>query len=214
MLSLRDPADDTNDLGRKTVAWKHVRKTFERLAEGLRKDTKQNTRPSLLAPFVSNIYGLNQAHRKRLTEFGRRVATENGSSGLTLAGIAMKVREAEAATQDESVAASEPQITLMTQEVAKSMEQPAASTAEGAPQVNELEAVTKAIREGELANEQSAQEAEALESAREASQEDMEDGINPWLKEVEGSGPNETGQALLELLGADKKREASKQEKQ
>lgn len=82
MLTLRDPADETNDLGRKAIAWKHIRKTFGSLSEKLQTDLAVNTRPSLLAPMVGPIYMLHQMHRKRLTEYGQSLANQNQTATL------------------------------------------------------------------------------------------------------------------------------------
>jgi non-canonical poly(A) RNA polymerase PAPD5/7 len=71
MLSLRDPADETNDLGRKGVAIKHVQVTLRDLHYQLVNDTKVNTRPSLLAPLVGNSYLLQLERRRKLQEYGR-----------------------------------------------------------------------------------------------------------------------------------------------
>lgn len=74
MLTLRDPADETNDLGRKTVAWKHIQATFRDLFTTLRTEMKQNSRVSLIANLVGPIYTLQQSERKRLTSYGRSLA--------------------------------------------------------------------------------------------------------------------------------------------
>ncbi|CAI9637557.1 hypothetical protein GT037_008558 [Alternaria burnsii] len=71
MLSLRDPADETNDLGRKGVAIKHVQVTLRDLHYRLVNDTNMNTRPSLLAPLVGNSYLLQLERRRKLQEYGR-----------------------------------------------------------------------------------------------------------------------------------------------
>ena len=71
MLSLRDPADETNDLGRKGVAIMHVQVTLRDLHYQLINDTKVNTRPSLLAPLVGNSYLLQLERRRKLQEYGR-----------------------------------------------------------------------------------------------------------------------------------------------
>lgn len=74
MFTLRDPADETNDLGRKTVAWKHVRVTLQSLLRIIRTDVAQNTRVSLLGALVGPIYAQQQSHRKKLAEYGRSLA--------------------------------------------------------------------------------------------------------------------------------------------
>lgn len=70
MLSLRDPADETNDLGRKGIAIKHVQATFRSLLDQLEQDVKANTRHSLLAPLVGPSYRLNEERRAKLHRYG------------------------------------------------------------------------------------------------------------------------------------------------
>ncbi|KAL6707565.1 hypothetical protein ACN47E_003914 [Coniothyrium glycines] len=73
MLSLRDPADETNDLGRKGVAIKHIQATFKALHADLAWHLKINTRPSLLGSLVGPVYMLNKERRFRLDKYGRKV---------------------------------------------------------------------------------------------------------------------------------------------
>lgn len=84
MLTLRDPADETNDLGRKTVAWKHVRATWKLLLDQLRVDTQANTRASLLARLVGPAYTLQRARRKRLAEYGQSLTTQHAAVAQTM----------------------------------------------------------------------------------------------------------------------------------
>jgi non-canonical poly(A) RNA polymerase PAPD5/7 len=185
--TLRDPADETNDLGRKIIAWRHIQETIKQLSERLRKDLTGNTRVNFLAPLVGPIYTLHQAHRQKLTEYGHTLSGANNNSRPSLADIARSVREAESASS--------------TPVVAETVGEAPAIPAEDGPAVDEVAAVARAVREGETSNEQSAREAEALDLAREANQNEK-DGINPWLEEAaKESGPSETGQALSELLG-------------
>ncbi|CAO2654164.1 Nn.00g108970.m01.CDS01 [Neocucurbitaria sp. VM-36] len=76
MLSLRDPADETNDLGRKGIAIKHVQATFRSLVRQLQHDSKINTRPSLLAPLVGSSYMLDKPRRLKLMRYGERLWTQ------------------------------------------------------------------------------------------------------------------------------------------
>ncbi|USP75110.1 Terminal nucleotidyltransferase 4A [Curvularia clavata] len=92
MLSLRDPADATNDLGRKGIAIKHVQATFSHLYDQLNRDIKANTRPSLLAPSVGPSYMLNLLRRQKLQRYGERLQRETQQ---TLAEKAKLVREAD-----------------------------------------------------------------------------------------------------------------------
>lgn len=92
MLSLRDPADQTNDLGRKGVAIKHVQTTFGHLYNQLVNDMKVNTRPSLLGPLVGPSYMLNLPHRQKLQRYGEGLQKQIQQ---TLAVKAKLVREAD-----------------------------------------------------------------------------------------------------------------------
>ncbi|KAF1973394.1 hypothetical protein BU23DRAFT_533568 [Bimuria novae-zelandiae CBS 107.79] len=73
MLSLRDPADATNDLGRKGSCILHVQATLRHLVEALIKDLNANSRPSLLARLVGDVYARDRLHRKRLAANGALV---------------------------------------------------------------------------------------------------------------------------------------------
>ncbi|KAF2268427.1 hypothetical protein CC78DRAFT_540718 [Lojkania enalia] len=66
MLCLRDPADPTNDLGRKGLCIKHVQATCRLLARQLSRNCQRNSRYSLLTPIVGSVYSLTLEHRKRL----------------------------------------------------------------------------------------------------------------------------------------------------
>ncbi|KAF2687926.1 hypothetical protein K458DRAFT_332404 [Lentithecium fluviatile CBS 122367] len=73
MMCLRDPADETNDLGRRAIAIKHVQTTFRHLDKKLTKDLTANTRHSFLKLFVGDIFTLNKARRQKLDAEGRKV---------------------------------------------------------------------------------------------------------------------------------------------
>lgn len=92
MLSLRDPADETNDLGRKGIAIKHVQATFGKLIQQLEHDMKANTRESLLGPSVGSSYKLNVDRRAQLRSYGVRLTNQMQTS---LAAKAQAIREAE-----------------------------------------------------------------------------------------------------------------------
>lgn len=74
MLTLRDPADETNDLGRKIIAWKHVQETFKNMHRDLRTKVKYNNYTSLIGHFVGPVYELQGKHRQKLTDYGRSLA--------------------------------------------------------------------------------------------------------------------------------------------
>ena len=90
MLCLRDPADETNDLGRKGVAIKHVQATFKELYNNLVWDIKKNTRSSLLAPLVGPMYMLNIKRRQKLESYGKRLQIQEQGS---LSALAKAIRE-------------------------------------------------------------------------------------------------------------------------
>ncbi|KAF2853665.1 hypothetical protein T440DRAFT_443296 [Plenodomus tracheiphilus IPT5] len=90
MLCLRDPADATNDLGRKGIAIKHVQATFESLLGRLKQDLSVQTRPTFLGPLVGPVYMLNLARRGKLEALGKRLALRTEKS---LAEMAKAVRE-------------------------------------------------------------------------------------------------------------------------
>jgi non-canonical poly(A) RNA polymerase PAPD5/7 len=100
MLSLRDPADETNDLGRKGIAIKHVQATFKDMYAKLEADLKINTRHSLLFPIVGHIYSLNFGRRHKLETYGKQIADHLQS---TLSIKAKAIREAETAGAEEAV---------------------------------------------------------------------------------------------------------------
>jgi non-canonical poly(A) RNA polymerase PAPD5/7 len=92
MLCLRDPADETNDLGRKAIAIKHVQATFKQLCFNLNRDMAANVRASLLAPLVGTSYMLNKQRRERLRHYGYTLSKQ---LSISLAQKAKQVREDE-----------------------------------------------------------------------------------------------------------------------
>lgn len=98
MLCLRDPADATNDLGRKGVSILHVQTTFQSLVDTIVKEVKENVRPSLMTPLVGDVYARNRQRRDRLFRRGfgiqRRAQAE-------YAKAAKKIREGEHDTLPE-----------------------------------------------------------------------------------------------------------------
>ena len=192
MLTLRDPADETNDLGRKAIAWKHIQMTYSDLAKQMEKDMTRNNRASLLVRHVGPIYALQQAHRNRLKTYGETVAAEGKKSPSVGNDINERYRRVELQRPDEP--------TKETKE----------TDVKRIVDLSELASIAQAIRKGELADAQSARETEALDMAKEAAKSG-EDGVNPWLKDVVGDSEHkETGEALSNLLGLDKKREMNK----
>jgi non-canonical poly(A) RNA polymerase PAPD5/7 len=92
MLSLRDPADATNDLGRKGIAIKHVQATLAEISGKLAGAVRHNTLQTMLSPLVDPVYMLNKENRLRLRNYGINL-TKN--LDLSFASTAKAVREAE-----------------------------------------------------------------------------------------------------------------------
>jgi non-canonical poly(A) RNA polymerase PAPD5/7 len=107
MLSLRDPADETNNLGRKATAIKHIQATTADLSQQLHRILKLNNRKSLLGPLVGPSYMLHRNRRSKLEQYGIGLYTEMQAS---LAATARAIRETEdAGTDVGSDAEPEPQ---------------------------------------------------------------------------------------------------------
>jgi hypothetical protein len=108
-LSLRDPADETNDLGRKGLAIKHLQATLTHsIRNEFYKRLLRNKDPSLLHPLVTPVYGLTINERKMLRERGLKVSKNLDSR---LAEKAKQIREASTGTDSASfkpVISSEP----------------------------------------------------------------------------------------------------------
>ncbi|EUC49565.1 hypothetical protein COCMIDRAFT_84282 [Bipolaris oryzae ATCC 44560] len=116
MLCLRDPADETNDLGRKGIAIKHVQATFAHLHSQLVNDIKKKTRPSLLGPLVGPSYMLNYKPREKLQEYGRRLQLEEQKS---LAAKAKAIRDADKKVESDYKNTAFPQVGIHRVESAK-----------------------------------------------------------------------------------------------
>lgn len=98
MLCIRDPADETNDLGRKGIAIKHVQATFRHLCYNLDRDLAVNTRPSQLGPLVGNSYMLNKERRASLRHYGNTLSLQLQPSLAATANMVIeREKEAEAA---------------------------------------------------------------------------------------------------------------------
>ncbi|KAK4614175.1 Terminal nucleotidyltransferase 4A [Fulvia fulva] len=83
LLTLQDPADPRNDLGKKTNAIKHILATINHYRHMLNKKLKDvgahratgKTWPeeSILMPFVGRCHEVYAAPRKKLSDYGRRI---------------------------------------------------------------------------------------------------------------------------------------------
>lgn len=86
LLCLQDPATPTNDLGRKTNAYKHIRKTILSLKRTLERDFKSMrvaevkgedwTQESLLEPLVGRCHEVLLGGRRRVERFGLGILLE------------------------------------------------------------------------------------------------------------------------------------------
>ncbi|KAL1640131.1 hypothetical protein SLS58_007245 [Diplodia intermedia] len=72
LFCLRDPADDTNDLGRKTFNWKHLQETLKTLRKELYQKLERDDGSLLLTPLVGRSFELMEARREQLVAFGRQ----------------------------------------------------------------------------------------------------------------------------------------------
>jgi non-canonical poly(A) RNA polymerase PAPD5/7 len=97
MLSLRDPADETNDLGRKALCIKHVQTTFAKLGADLARDVQINTRGSLLKELVGPSYLLHKQRRWKLRQFGYDMLEQSKTSLAEKAKMVRERRNAEEA---------------------------------------------------------------------------------------------------------------------
>ncbi|KAH7091088.1 hypothetical protein FB567DRAFT_264407 [Paraphoma chrysanthemicola] len=101
MLCLRDPADATNDLGRKGIAIKHVQATFRQLCFELDHDLARNTRHSQLGILVGTSYMLNKEQRENLRHYGHSLARQLQTSLAKTANM-VKQQEQEAKIAEEA----------------------------------------------------------------------------------------------------------------
>jgi non-canonical poly(A) RNA polymerase PAPD5/7 len=76
-MCLQDPADSTNDLGRKGLCIKHVQATLAEVCKGLKTACDQNTKHSLLECIVGDIYWMNRQARGRLVSYGLDVSHQD-----------------------------------------------------------------------------------------------------------------------------------------
>ena len=180
MLTLRDPADETNDLGRKTVAWKHVRATWKLLLDQLRVDTQANTRASLLARLVGPAYTLQRTQRKRLAEYGQSLAEAGRHHNLA--------RQSSLTGMEAGVGAY-----------------PASADGQTSD-LDQLAAIAQTIRIGKsVASGPVASESVASESELTVGTNEEHEGWQPWLTDVaKKSDHKDTGDAFSGLLGLDK----------
>jgi DNA polymerase sigma len=73
MLVLQDPADRTNDLGRKAFAWRHIQATFLKARDTLLRDINAKDRPeSLLKALVGGCEEVFGPKREAAREYARR----------------------------------------------------------------------------------------------------------------------------------------------
>jgi non-canonical poly(A) RNA polymerase PAPD5/7 len=109
MLCLRDPADPTNDLGRKGTSIKHVQATCKYLEQQITSslDDPASLEGPILNSVVGPIFNLNLARRKRLEFYGNQampsVQTNLAAKAKNIFRAAWKGGEKEAAKEAQAV---------------------------------------------------------------------------------------------------------------
>jgi non-canonical poly(A) RNA polymerase PAPD5/7 len=188
MLKLRDPADETNDLGRRIVAWKHIQATFKYQNRRLHKDLEVNERASLLATFLRVVYNTDERTlRKQLSSYGL---------SLSEAGA---MPDDVYAMSGETLSADHGELDDIAQSI-KKYRGPIRKVPFQKGPVADAEAVSRAYEEAKK------QPAADIEAAMEAAKTDDVQGINTWLKDIEeASEHKQTGDAFANILGLNKK---------
>lgn len=105
LLCIRDPADATNDLGRKTFGWKHLQATLKTLNEVLRQKLEEDDSSLLLRPLVGTSFELMKARREKLAAFGRQP-----QSAHTTQEVQVDAQEVQIDTQKGQVNAQKDQV--------------------------------------------------------------------------------------------------------
>lgn len=81
MLCLRDPVDETNDLGRTGTSILHVQATLRELATEMTSGLNYKyKRLSLLAPLLGDIFARQRGRRAKLRACGLRLRPEVGQT--------------------------------------------------------------------------------------------------------------------------------------
>ncbi|KAK8153489.1 hypothetical protein BKA80DRAFT_284975 [Phyllosticta citrichinensis] len=80
LLSIKDPADPTNDLPRQSFAWRHVKATFAVLRKELSLRLKTRDTRLLLVPFVGRFFDDVMAKREALLKYHK--AFTSGMAGI------------------------------------------------------------------------------------------------------------------------------------
>ena len=194
MLNLRDPADETNDLGRRIVAWKHVQRTFQYLSRRLYKDLENNQRASLLASLVRIVYNQDERRlRKQLSDYGLSLF-EAGRDAVENTG---PMTEDAYAMSGESSSADRAELEAIARSIRK-------SKVRKIPVYNGLTADAETVSQAyEEAQKQSVVD---IEAAKEAAKIDDVQGVNTWLKDIEeASEHKQTGEAFANVLDLNKK---------
>ncbi|KAF2457514.1 hypothetical protein BDY21DRAFT_344053 [Lineolata rhizophorae] len=105
-LVMQDPADPTNDLGRKTFGIKHILATLARLRDDV-KTRMQNDRKdtsSILAPLVGSSFGLFEGRRRKLVEYGQKLRAEREVA----ARVEMEKKDSGTTTEGGQVGETDP----------------------------------------------------------------------------------------------------------
>lgn len=92
LLTLRDPADPTNDIGAKGVCIRHVQATCRHLFQLLQRSLDAPGVENLLKPVVGPVFDINMRRRAKLAEQGQHVLEQ---VQVSLAAKARQLRESE-----------------------------------------------------------------------------------------------------------------------
>ncbi|KAJ4347296.1 uncharacterized protein N0V89_011236 [Didymosphaeria variabile] len=114
ILTLRDPADETNDLGYKGSVILHLQYTLRHLTARMITNLNANNRPSLLAPLVGEVYGRDRHRREHLAAHGSRIQQQVEKSLAAAAAARNTHTEKHDATSTQQTAQEDPTAQLET----------------------------------------------------------------------------------------------------
>lgn len=195
MLVLRDPADETNDLGRKFISWKHAKATFQSLHLDLKKTTSMNKRASLIADLVGSTDRSGQKPRRVLKTYGRSLILAARYLDSTrkdeLAGAEAVAGPGQMSEFDHLVATA--------RDIRNGHDKNLLAPDEPTAQAVETQAIeTQAI------------ETQAVETAEQAG---AADNMHSWLSEItDAPDHQDTREAFSNILGLDETATTPKQE--
>lgn len=198
MLQLRDPADETNDLGRRIVAWKHVQQTFMFLATRLREDLQNNHCASLLASLVRVAYNRDERSlRKQLSDYGLALS----EAGKEAVGNAGSMTKDAYAVSGEPPSVDRDELAAIALSIRKLRAPEKVARRVPYKPAADAEAVSWAYEEAQRQKRSTTD----IETAKVAAKIDDVHGVNTWLKDIEeASEHKQTGEAFANVLGLNK----------